>query len=58
MKEIDFPWKAGKEYEITVKAEGKRICADIGGQIQICVEDDEKSYLTDASVFLCREEVI
>lgn len=46
LKEIDFPWKAGKEYEITVKAEGKRICAVIGGQIQICVEDDEKPYLT------------
>ena len=46
LKEIDFPWELGKEYEITVWVQGNRICADFGGQAQICVEDSEKPYLT------------
>lgn len=47
MQEIDYTWENGKEYTVTVTAEGNRITAQIDGHI-LTVTDEERPYLTGA----------
>lgn len=39
-----FAWETGREYEIVVRVQGNRICADIAGVVRLEVADEEQPY--------------
>lgn len=47
MKEMEFAWETGREYEVAVTVRGSRIRAEIDGKV-LEVTDEERPYLSGA----------
>lgn len=48
LKEIDFPWEEGKEYQIRIVVKGNQIFAVLNNRKEISYTDEDSPYLTGA----------